>query len=118
MNNLLQETIDKLKNNKLTPADVEWIGTKDGKYHTGWDNFALLADMFYDDGYGGVEVRLDLVVVGKGWWLERHEYDGSEWWEFKRIPTINAKSKTLKRLWVISEYNAVYTPDEYRKMHG
>ena len=26
------------------------------------------------------------VAVGDNWWLERAEYDGSEWWEFKTIP--------------------------------
>ena len=33
----------------------------------------------------------DLVLVGDGWWIERCEYDGSEWWEFKTIPTEKAK---------------------------
>lgn len=33
------------------------------------------------------ESVLDLLVVGNNWWLERHNYDGSEWWEFKRLPT-------------------------------
>ena len=23
---------------------------------------------------------------GSDWWLERGEYDGSEWWEFRREP--------------------------------
>lgn len=26
------------------------------------------------------------VVVGKDFWLERGEYDGSEWWSFKTTP--------------------------------
>jgi hypothetical protein len=26
------------------------------------------------------------MVIGSDWWLERHEYDGSEWWEFKSLP--------------------------------
>ena len=26
------------------------------------------------------------MVVGNNWWLERHEYDGSEWWEYKQFP--------------------------------
>ena len=41
----------------------------------------------YDDGYGETEVKDDLQIVGANWWLERHEYDGSEWWEFKSLPT-------------------------------
>jgi hypothetical protein len=36
---------------------------------------------------------LKIIVVGKDWWLERHEYDGSEWWEFKTMPD---KNKYLK----------------------
>ena len=31
-------------------------------------------------------VALDLVVVGEGWWLERCDYEGAEWWEFKTLP--------------------------------
>ena len=29
---------------------------------------------------------MDLLIVGDDWWLERHEYDGAEWWEFKTLP--------------------------------
>ena len=29
---------------------------------------------------------MSLVVVGKDFWLERNNYDGSEWWEFKQVP--------------------------------
>lgn len=36
--------------------------------------------------YGSGFVATDLVVVGKNWWLERGEYDGSEWWEYKESP--------------------------------
>ena len=39
------------------------------------------------NGFGGAEVNENLFVVGADWWLERHEYDGSEWWEFKTLPT-------------------------------
>lgn len=37
-------------------------------------------------GYGAAHVPTDLAIVGKGWWLERGEYDGSEWWNFKETP--------------------------------
>ena len=82
--NLLRETIKVLKEYNKEPKDVEWVGTNDG-YIT-WDKFKKLADRNYDNGYGGEEVNIDLVVVGKDWWLERHEYDGSEWWEYKTLP--------------------------------
>jgi len=91
--NLLKETLEILAKNNKTPKDVLWIGSKDG-YST-WENFERLADTIYSSGYGSIEVAEDLVIVGKDWWLERGEYDGSEWWEFKRKPK---QPKTLRRI--------------------
>ncbi len=84
MENLLNETLAVLKSNNLEPKDVLWIGNKNIK--TDWENFAKIADVNYDNGFGGQVVATDLKVVGKYWWIERHEYDGSEWWEFKQLP--------------------------------
>ena len=53
--NLLQETVNDLKENGKTPADVRWVGRES-------------------------------VNAKCSWWLERAEYDGSEWWEFKTAP--------------------------------
>lgn len=51
------------------------------------ENFEKVAKKTnYDSGYGSVNVATDLVVVGKNWWLERGEYDGSEWWDYKERP--------------------------------
>jgi len=49
-------------------------------------DFKELANCEYDSGYGALEVAKDLLVVGKDWWLERHEYEGLEWWEYKTMP--------------------------------
>jgi len=86
--NLLTETEEVLENHKLKPGDVNWVGSRDGKYSVSWAVFRKLANKEYNEGYGGAKVVMDLVVVGDGWWLERHEYDGSEWWEFKQIPVM------------------------------
>lgn len=86
MENLLQETLGELSGKKLSPADVLWIGTKDGKYVVSWDEFAAMADFEYNDSYGINEISGDLVVVGSDWWLSRGEYDGSEWWDFNKKP--------------------------------
>lgn len=40
----------------------------------------------YDSGYGSQELGAT-VVFKDGNWLERGEYDGSEWWEYKSTPT-------------------------------
>jgi hypothetical protein len=29
---------------------------------------------------------MTLQLVGETFWIERAEYDGSEWWEYKEIP--------------------------------
>lgn len=97
--NLLQETIERLERNGKSPADVEWVGIKDATYYS-WADFKKQAKhISYDNGFGRAEIAADLVVVGKDFWLEREEYDGSEWWNFKIFPTrpIN-KSNELKIL--------------------
>lgn len=99
MSNLLEETLEKLKENNKKQTDVLWVGSTEYGYIS-WASFKKLADEEYDSGYGGQEVATDLKIVGKNWWLERHEYDGSEWWEFKSIPE-KPSAKRIKK--VISE---------------
>lgn len=82
--NLLKETLDELVSNAKSPDDVEWVQTERGSFT--WGEFRELADFRYDGGFGNPEINLALKVVGKDWWLERGEYDGSEWWEFKTMP--------------------------------
>ena len=43
-------------------------------------------DFTYHAGFGGQE-HYGTVVFEDGTWLERSEYDGSEWWEHKSLPT-------------------------------
>jgi len=94
--NLLQETINDLSNNGKTPDDVVWVGSREIK--TDWENFRQVADVEYDDGFGATEVATDLLIVGEDWWMERHEYDGAEWWEFKRMPNEPSEKVTLTRV--------------------
>ena len=96
MSNLLKETKEVLADNKLSDKNVLWVGSKD--LWTTWDNFAEVANVEYDSGYGGQEVMSDLIIVGKYWWLERHEYDGSEWWEFKQLPERPDRNQTIERV--------------------
>lgn len=89
--NLLKETKELLEQKGKTIFDVLWIGTKDAV----WDvDIQQLFNVDYDDGFGGQEIPDELIVVGEDWWLERHEYDGSEWWEFKTMP---AKPAAIKK---------------------
>lgn len=90
--NLLSETKDILKENNKSSEDVEFVMIGQDDYsesqpvYFSWEQFAEAANFQYDDGFGGCEIVLELKVVGKDFWLERREYDGSEWWEFKTLP--------------------------------
>jgi len=93
MSNLLKETVEYLTWVHKTTDDVRWVGSHDGKYAMSWDEFALIADIEYDAGYGGQEIASDLVVVGDDWWFTRSEYDGSEGWRFNTKPYQEAARK-------------------------
>lgn len=97
--NFKQETLEELKEYNLTWNDVEFIQTNNFCIKDK-NKFLEQMDFDYDDGYGSEYIPTDLVIVGKDWWLERHTYDGSEWWEFKRLPVkkdkvCNAKFKNV-----------------------
>lgn len=82
--NLLNETIKVLQREGLTLDDALWFGCR--SFEIEKEDFIKLADKDYDSGYGAQQVASDLIIVGDSWWLERGEYDGSEWWEFRRKP--------------------------------
>jgi hypothetical protein len=83
--NLLEETIEVLKYKGKSPEEVLWVG--DAKISFSWKEFSEKARLItYDNGFGVQEIRDLLMVVGDNWWLERYEYDGSEFWIFKTYP--------------------------------
>ncbi len=98
LRNLLEETLERMKLRGKLPHDVRWVGLAQGEFSPvgSWDDFAKLAAVVdYDSGFGGQVVARDLVVVGDGWWLERGEYDGSEWWSFKSLPVLPGATNAL-----------------------
>lgn len=81
--NLWKETVAKLEKHGKTVADIKFVQTYRGRI----ENFEELAkNIDYDDGYGCLQIEPSLVIVGDDWWLERDEYDGAEWFEFKQQP--------------------------------
>jgi hypothetical protein len=96
--NLLYETIKVLAEEGKTLDDIVAIGNHTHSMTV--EEFIRLADTEYDDGYGGQEVAEDLYLVGEDFWLDRGEYDGSEWWEFNRMPVIPKDGKKIKYLTV------------------
>jgi hypothetical protein len=102
--NLLQETLDVLQENGKTEKDILWCQNEEGWFT--WEEFKKAADFVYDSGFGFVEIKETLKIVGKDFWLERHEYDGSEWWEFKCQPTKPEKKVEGKiKLKVLERYD-------------
>lgn len=95
MQNLYDETAEKLQRIKKTTKEIRFIGSArlnaEGKrYSCTWDEFRVMADRQYDAGYGGTFVALDLIILFKdGSRLYRHEYDGSEGWAYSNIISID-----------------------------
>jgi hypothetical protein len=84
--NLAVETISVLSRDGYTVDDIAWIGTYTFKIPI-HEFFDVARNTDYDNGYGGVVIPSDLLIVmSDGSWYSREEYDGSEWWEINRIP--------------------------------
>lgn len=49
-----------------------------------WEFIKFMMENEYNPGFGAQE--LYGMIVFEDCWFERHEYDGSEWWEFKKQP--------------------------------
>lgn len=50
-----------------------------------------LKGIVYDNGYGCVYFRRGIkLIMTDGTWIEREEYDGSEWWTHRSVPAIDA----------------------------
>ena len=75
-------------------SDVMWVG--DNQTCIDWGTFYELINFDYDAGYGSQNINRHLIVCGLDWWLERHEYDGSEWWEYKELPEIPVSRGNIK----------------------
>jgi len=83
--NLYIETVKVLEKNGKAIKDIVWVGTREATI----DKEQFLEEVKqteYDNGYGGAEIALDLIIVGVDWWLSRGEYDGAEWWVFNTLP--------------------------------
>lgn len=110
MRNLLQETLKKLDEHGLTPDQVQWVGRTDGWFT--WEEFAALADQEYESDWGVREIDAGLIVAGDGWWLERREYDGREWWAFCALPVTPAEHRQPETLGIGAKGTLRWQPEE------
>ena len=51
-----------------------------------YEKFLQDIDVEYDNGYG-IQHLYGTIWCKDGVWIERGEYDGAEWWEYKKTPT-------------------------------
>lgn len=58
------------------------------------EDFLDNLDFKYDSGFGGQSLYGN-VWFADGTWLERGEYDGAEWWEYKATPAIPEECRTI-----------------------
>ena len=77
-----------------TYTQKEPILLKEGHTPAEYEEFLAKLDFKYDSGYGMQEVDGTVWLMEEGAWLERGEYDGSEWWIYKVCPAV---PKTLKK---------------------
>lgn len=50
-----------------------------------YNDFLNFLDVEYDNGYGGQNLY-GVIYCEDGIWLQRGEYDGSEWWDIFKYP--------------------------------
>lgn len=89
MANLLKETKEILERHGKTFDDILFVGDRTTHTKMTMKDFLEHANVEYKNGFGIEEINTELILVGKDFWLERHEYDGSEWWEYKSMPNVN-----------------------------
>ncbi len=53
-----------------------------------YEEFLGRLDFEYDSGYGGQELFGTIWLTKENTWLERGEYDGSEWWAYRVCPPV------------------------------
>lgn len=98
--NLLAETIHKIISANQTTDTVLCVRSRDGEYVLSWEEFAKLADVDYNSGYGSAEIPSDIIVeFTDNTYLYRNEYDGSEWWEYaEKLPLVQPNPKPITKL--------------------
>jgi hypothetical protein len=65
---------------------------REGHSEANLNAFLNSLDFEYDNGYGGQKL-FGIVWLSDGTWLERMEYDGSEWWRHCKCPEIPEELK-------------------------
>ena len=89
MTNARQELLTILDNIDKTPSDISWMLVYTADYSDISEAFTSIdqLDFTYDSGYG-TQKLFGVVFFNDNTWLDRGEYDGSEWWDYITTPTL------------------------------
>ena len=110
--NLKEATLEVLRNHGKRKEDVKYVCGED--FQISLEQFWELSDTEYDP-YGAPEIATDLTLIGEDFWMERGEYDGAEWWDFRTMPdTTGLPIREITAL-SVRQYNAIWRP-EYGKI--
>ncbi len=99
--NLLKETIDVILVCGHSPEQIIFIGSECSGHSCTWNEFKLLADHDYDNGFGITEVATDLVIVfSDRSKMFREEYNGSEFWKYSPLFRMPIDQKRISSLFI------------------
>ena len=91
MINAKQELLDVLNDMVIVAATIrresEVVQLKEKHTKREYESFMNKLDFTYDNG-SGTQYLYGTIWCTNGTWLEREEYDGSEWWKVIVYPTI------------------------------
>ena len=87
--NLWEETEETLATCNKEWSDIKYVVLTSSEEIIPKDVYEEIArNTYYDNGFGSTEVYESLMLIGDGFWFERAEYDGAEWFAYKEIPDI------------------------------
>lgn len=105
MTNFKQETLERIGEHKVAEYKLEYVRdwslsenpTYMGSGEIKWDAVTK-SELTYDSGYGCQYWRGWITFKDTPDWLERQEYDGSEWWAWRSKPSLEKEREKEERL--------------------
>lgn len=85
--NAKQELLKILKENNKTVDNIVAIFIKYELSYTKIIEINKIEQLDFNYTDGGVQELFGYVLLDDQDWLERHDYDGAEWWEYKKYPS-------------------------------
>lgn len=105
MTNFKQETLERIGDHKVAEYKLEYVRdwtlsenpTYMGSDEIKWD-VVTKSELTYDSGYGCQYWRGWITFKDTPDWLERQEYDGSEWWAWRSKPSLEKEREKKRQL--------------------